>query len=158
MDGAQVTAAGALGAMITPVVLVSASGLLVVSTSNRLARVVDRVRTLAAESEVLRSDASDGAKERKALNLNQIEKLAKRLLLLRGCMFCLYLAIGLLILSSVVIGIMALARIELNSLPVITSLLGAGSMLYASVLLVREANMAVVSTLEEVDFIRARAG
>ena len=33
--------------MITPAVLISASGTLVLSTSNRLTRVVDRVRSLA---------------------------------------------------------------------------------------------------------------
>lgn len=39
--------------MITPAVLISASGTLVLSTSNRLTRVVDRVRTLAREAEAL---------------------------------------------------------------------------------------------------------
>jgi len=35
-----------LGAMITPAVLISASGVLVLSTSNRVGRTVDRVRAL----------------------------------------------------------------------------------------------------------------
>lgn len=42
-----------LGAMITPAVLISASGVLVLSTSNRVSRTVDRVRALAAEAERL---------------------------------------------------------------------------------------------------------
>ncbi len=47
-----------LGAMITPAVLISAGGTLVLSTSNRLSRVVDRVHVLAADAEaVLRSKA-----------------------------------------------------------------------------------------------------
>ena len=42
-----------LGAMITPAVLISASGVLVLSTSNRVGRTVDRVRAIAAEVERL---------------------------------------------------------------------------------------------------------
>jgi hypothetical protein len=42
-----------LGAMITPAVLISAAGTLVLSTSQRLSRVVDRIRVLAAEAERL---------------------------------------------------------------------------------------------------------
>jgi len=37
-------------AMITPAVLISASGTLVLSTGNRLGRIVDRVRVLTAEA------------------------------------------------------------------------------------------------------------
>ena len=42
-----------LGAMITPAVLISACGVLVLSTSNRVGRTVERVRSLAAEVERL---------------------------------------------------------------------------------------------------------
>ena len=42
-----------LGAMITPAVLISACGALILSTSVRLGRVVDRVRALADRFEVL---------------------------------------------------------------------------------------------------------
>lgn len=40
-----------LGAMITPAVLISASGTLTLSTSNRLGRIVDRARVLHTEAE-----------------------------------------------------------------------------------------------------------
>ena len=42
-----------LGAMITPAVLISACGVLVLSTSNRVGRTVDRVRSLASGSRAL---------------------------------------------------------------------------------------------------------
>jgi hypothetical protein len=42
-----------LGALITPAVLISAAGMLVLSTSQRLSRVVDRGRVLATEAERL---------------------------------------------------------------------------------------------------------
>ena len=40
-----------LSAMITPAVLISACGTLIMSTSLRLARIVDRVRELSRETE-----------------------------------------------------------------------------------------------------------
>jgi hypothetical protein len=46
-----------LGAMITPAVLISASGVLVLSTSNRVGRTIDRVRVLATEVERLQMSA-----------------------------------------------------------------------------------------------------
>jgi hypothetical protein len=46
-----------LGGMITPAVLISASGVLVPSTSNRVGRAIDRVRVLAAEVERLQMSA-----------------------------------------------------------------------------------------------------
>ena len=46
-----------LGAMITPALLISASGTLTLSTSNRLGRVVDRIRKLTTEAENLPADS-----------------------------------------------------------------------------------------------------
>ena len=51
------SALAVLSAMITPAILISACGMLVLSTSNRLGRVVDRVRDLADKFE----DPSDNA-------------------------------------------------------------------------------------------------
>lgn len=44
-----------LGAMITPAVLISPSGVLVLSTSNRVSRTVDRVRSLSAKPSAYQS-------------------------------------------------------------------------------------------------------
>lgn len=48
---AEDTPLSLLSAMITPAVLISASGMLILSTATRLARIVDRVRTLARQIE-----------------------------------------------------------------------------------------------------------
>jgi hypothetical protein len=48
-----------LSAMITPAVLISACGALILSTSVRLGRVVDRVRALADRFEELSRTASN---------------------------------------------------------------------------------------------------
>ena len=55
------TPAAVLSAMITPAVLISAAGTLVLSTSNRLSRVVDRIRVLAAEAKAFQSASEASA-------------------------------------------------------------------------------------------------
>ena len=54
-------ASDVLGAMIAPTILVSAVGTLVLSTSNRLSRVVDRVRTLSSQAAHLIDELGSGA-------------------------------------------------------------------------------------------------
>lgn len=146
-----------LGAMITPAVLISASGTLVLSTSNRLSRVVDRVRTLALEAETL--DLDDPAKEpRGELIASQLERLSIRVVLLRNSMTALYVAIGLLVGTSIAVGMAAVLSWEHAWVPIVLGLLGSVALLYGSLLLVREARLAVGSTLQELDFVRGRLG
>jgi hypothetical protein len=145
-----------LGAMITPAVLISASGVLVLSTSNRVGRTVDRVRVLAAEAERLqisRESASDSGSKRKHV-AEQLAQLSKRAVLLRSAMTALYTAIGLLVGTSILVGVVALLQWQYSSLPVVLGFAGACALLYASLLLVREARLAVRSTLQEVSFAR----
>ncbi|MEO6325866.1 MAG: DUF2721 domain-containing protein [Thermoanaerobaculia bacterium] len=144
-----------LSGMITPALLISASGTLVLSTSNRLSRVVDRVRVLTAEAE--RSQAADATVKnarRSRLIARQLEHLASRALLLRASMTALYASIGLLIATSIGVGFAVLLELR-YWVPVALALSGACSLLYGSLLLVREARAAVVSTLEEMAYARS---
>jgi hypothetical protein len=139
-----------LTAMITPAVLISASGTLVLSTSNRLSRVVDRVRTLAKEAAALQQVASaDEVTRRRAFLVRQVRTLTARVSFLRTALTVLYAAIGLFIATSIAVGVVSALRVEVDWLPVSLALVGAGALLYASALLVREARLAVISTLEE---------
>jgi hypothetical protein len=149
------TAAGeVLGAMITPAVLISAAGTLVLSTSNRLSRVVDRVRVLSGEAERARStDGGAITPRRTSLIASQLEQLAKRVVLLRNAMTTLYLAIGLLIATSLGVAVVVLFAWT-NFAAIAPAIAGAGALFYSSLLLVREARLAVVSTLEEMDYVR----
>ena len=133
-----------LGAMITPAVLISASGTLVLSTSNRLSRVVDRVRALAREAEGLVHQP-----ERSKLLADQLPRLAQRALRLRTAMTVLYCAIGLLVGCSLSIGLSGILRTLPAWVPVALGIFGAGALLHASVLLILEARSAVDSTLQE---------
>src|SRR5918996_4294346 len=141
-----------LGAMITPAVLISASGVLVLSTSNRVGRTVDRVRALAAEVERLQispESISPSGSRRKHI-AEQLSQLSERAVLLRAAMTALYTAIGLLVATSIFVGIVALLEWRYSALPLVLGFAGACALLYGSLLLVREARLAVRSTLQEV--------
>ncbi len=148
------TASEVLGAMITPAVLISASGTLVLSTSNRLTRVVDRVRALAAEAELMRKEeAIERIEARRRHISDQLPVLSKRALLLRSALGALYAAIGLLVTTSIAVGIAAAVQWAYGWVPVITGLAGASALLWGSLLLVREARLAIGSTLQEMEFL-----
>ena len=152
-----------LGAMITPAVLISASGVLVLSTSNRVGRTVDRVRALATEVERLQllpesGSVSSGSKASKRKRLaDQLSQLSERAVLLRSAMTALYSAIGLLVGTSILVGVVVLLQWQYSGLPVVVGFAGACALLYGSLLLIREARLAVRSTLQEVSFAREAA-
>jgi hypothetical protein len=152
------SAADVLGAMITPAVLISASGTLVLSTSNRLTRVVDRVRTLSSEAEALLLESESSSHEvtdlRRKLISDQLPRLADRALLLRSALTALYTAIGLLVATSLGVGFIAVLGGRFGWLAVLTGLAGGCMLLYGSILLVREARMAVASNFQEMAFVR----
>jgi MFS family permease len=141
-----------LGAMITPAVLISAAGTLVLSTSNRLTRVVDRVRVLAGEAEHLPAGGRETPKG--ALIADQIPRLARRVLLLRNALTVLYAAIGLLVAASIGVGLSAVLPWHSGWIAIVCGILGACALFGASVLLVREAGLAVSSTLQEMEHLR----
>lgn len=150
-----------LGAMITPAVLISAGGTLVLSTSNRLSRVVDRVRTLAADADRLEpadgppSVRSQREAQKRVLLSSQLRDLWKRAILLRSAIAALYVAIGLLIATSIGVGIFTAFGFDYSFIPITLGMLGTGGLLWATGLLVREARLAIASTLQEVEYAGA---
>src|SRR6201993_4738560 len=88
-----------LTAMITPAVLISACGTMILSTSTRLGRVVDRVREL---SDRLRRLASQEVtveflEEERAMLYDQLDKLTSRSRLLQRALTGFYLAVGVFV-------------------------------------------------------------
>jgi hypothetical protein len=157
-----------LGAMITPAVLISAGGTLVLSTSNRLSRVVDRVRVLAADADRLQPNGgaaiagSDREAKKRTLISNQLRDLWQRAILLRSAIASLYVAIALLIATSIGVGIFTAFGFDYSFIPISLGMLGTGGLLWATGLLVREARLAIASTLEEMEYagavLRGKAG
>ncbi len=142
-----------LGAMITPAVLISAGGTLVLSTSNRLGRIVDRVRVLASAAEELeRNDKRPETARKRALIASQLKDLSRRALMLRSAVAALYVAIGFLISTSMGVGLLTFLGWGYSWLPVSLGLLGVSGLLWGTLLLVREAQLAISSSLEEMQY------
>src|SRR5437667_6903593 len=98
-----------LTSMITPALLISAAGTFILSTSNRLGRVMDRVRAIADKLDDLIHAKADIklVDERKAMLVEQLAKLSRRADILQRMLTVLYLASGPFVASSVAIGVSA---------------------------------------------------
>src|SRR2546428_10811172 len=135
-----------LTAMITPAVLISACGSMILSTSVRLGRVVDRVRSLSDRlEEIVRdNEQTEMNKERQAVIFEQLDKLTSRARILQRCMVTFYLSLGAFVATSVAIGIVAVAGSPGYTLaPGICGLIGALFFFYGSVLFIFEAPVAL---------------
>src|SRR6266566_4584694 len=108
MDGLSSSVA-VLTAMITPAVLISASGTMILSTSTRLGRVVDRVRSLSDRLQELAAGKSSDefAEERRVMLYDQLDKLTSRSRLLQRALTTFYLAVGIFVATSVAIGVVS---------------------------------------------------
>src|SRR5918911_4534055 len=154
MEGLS-SALAVLTAMITPAVLISACGTMILSTSTRLGRVVDRVRSLSDKLEELANKEGEMAlyDERRNVIFSQLDKLTSRARLLQRCMVIFYIAVGIFIATSVAIGVVAVSGTRYHWIPIITGLIGACFLFYGSMLLIFEARLALTTIHMEMDFI-----
>ena len=142
-----------LSAMITPAVLILASGSLIMTTSQRSIRCVDRVRERAAELEALGS-ASDDLSEKKRQHLYaQLLITTRRARLLQKAMSRLYIGISFFIATSVTMGVVALLDVDVGWLPLGFGFVGALLLFSASVYLIIESRLSVTTTHTEMDYI-----
>src|SRR5437588_2432824 len=145
-----------LTAMITPAVLISASGTMILSTSTRLGSVVDRVRALSDRLRSLTSEEKpeEFFEEESAMLYDQLDWLTSRSRLLQRALTTFYLAVGVFVATSVAIGVVAFfERARGAWVPVVMGLIGATFLFYGSMLLVFEARLALSTTHAEMDFI-----
>jgi hypothetical protein len=142
-----------LSAMITPAVLILASSSLLLTTSTRSIRCIDRVRERTDELEKL-GTATDEATERRRKHLyEQLEVNIRRARLLQRAMSRLYLGISFFIGTSVSIGVISLFSAALGWIPLILGFVGAGLLFSASVYLIIESRYAMTTTYAEMDYI-----
>src|SRR5215218_1289469 len=121
------SALAVLTAMITPAVLISAGGALILSTSTRLGRVVDRVRMLIDSfEEMAKMQEEEGVElfeERRSVIFNQLDKLTTRTRLLQRSMRVFYMSLCGFVATSVAIGLVgAVGRPSWAWLPVVLGL------------------------------------
>lgn len=133
-----------LTAMLAPALLMAATGSLLISANNRLARVVDRLRVLLAIRQ------REGVGDNAALEL-QIQRHRRRSnYVLRACMM-LYSGLGAFVGTSLALAIDALSGYRLAGLPTVLGVLGVLCLLVASLYLSLEVRLAVRSFDEELD-------
>lgn len=157
-DSALPETLGVLSAMITPTVLILACGSLLITTSNRLSRVIDRVRELSREIEELAGLPADTTllDERRALLFELLGFAMRRGRLLQRAVTSLYSALGTFLSTSFAIGILALLRSNHATLALILSFIGSALMLFAAILMVMEARIGLASLDLEIEFLRKR--
>jgi hypothetical protein len=142
-----------LGMMITPAVLILASSSLLITTSSRSIRCIDRVRERADELQTLGKGTDEGTERRRQHLYAQLTINTRRARLLQTAMGFLYIGISFFVATSVAIGVVALLHIDMGWIPLILGFIGAGLLFSASVWLIFESRLAVTTTFEEMDYI-----
>ncbi len=141
-----------LTAMITPAVLISACGTLIFSTSNRLGRIVDRVRQLDRLMEQLATSEDTEFREERQLELDrQLSSHAVRTQLIQRALNNFYAALGAFVATTLAIGVVVLIP-AIAWLPSALGFIGILLLFYGCVLLIAEARMALRSVTQEMTF------
>jgi len=143
---------GVLSAMLTPAVLISACGTLILSTSMRLARIVDRVRVLSEMSEQISiGGVRDFVQERRTEVERQLAEHARRAQLIQLSLTSFYVALCLLVATVVSIGLSALLA-SMAWMPSLLGILGSIVLFYGCVMLIAETRLALRSVIREMEF------
>ena len=144
-----------LTAMVTPTLLISATGSLVLSTSTRLGRVVDRARELEKRlgEMIYVEDKSEVPlyEKRVEVIVDLLDKVTSRSRLLQRAMATFYYGLGFFILTSVTIAIAGFFS-SYRLLPIPVGVVGIMFLFYGSLLMLRETRLATATINAEMDF------
>ncbi len=144
-----------LTAMVTPALLISATGSLVLSTSTRLGRVIDRVRQLEERlTELMYSDEKDDIPlydKRVEVIVDLLDKVTSRSRILQRAMATFYYGLGCFILTSVTIAVAAFFS-TYRWVPIPIGIIGIMFLFWGSIYMLRETRMATATINAEMDF------
>ncbi|RZA35088.1 MAG: DUF2721 domain-containing protein [Lysobacteraceae bacterium] len=141
----QYTHYATLTAMLAPAFFLTATASLLLSANNRLARIIDRARTLLKEL----PDVQDPLQ--RALHEQRIAMQRRRSLIILRAGQLLYVAISLFVGTSLAVAADNLLAHRLGMVPTLLAALGVLAMFAASILLARESTLAVKAVNEEMD-------
>ena len=115
-----------LTAMITPALFMTATGSLIISTSNRMSRIVDRIRQLNELADSLGRGKSDldFPSERLEHIAAQLDHLLGRSDRIRQALTLLYLALAMFVGTSLTMGFHVLIGSEILALPTALAIVG----------------------------------
>ncbi|PVY41364.1 DUF2721 domain-containing protein [Pontibacter virosus] len=144
-----------LSAMITPAILIMASGSLILTTSQRLSRSMERVRKLADQYSALtnKETISESDSAEKSFLLELLMRATRRCRLLQRAMTSLYLTLGVFVATSIAIALFDVLNLPYAWAITLLSLLGAGLLFYASLLLIVESRIALQAVDREMDWV-----
>ena len=141
-----------LSAMITPAVLISACGTLIFSTSNRLARIIDRVRDLSRTIEDLSKDeVIDFPEDRLAEVERQLAIHTRRSRLIQRALTTFYLSLSLFVAATVAVGLAAVLKRD-AWIPNLLGIIGTLFLFYGCMMLIAETRLALRSVNSEMAF------
>lgn len=150
-----------LSLMVAPAILTNAASLLAMSTSNRLARAVDRGRELAKQLEQMTDLSSPTAARR----LSDLDAAERRAILLVAALQRFYVAMGGFAVATFVslLGAALAAfgnRVLVQALElagIAAGLLAVGALVHGSITLIRETRIALAVMRERTERIKSRA-
>ena len=141
--------------MVTPALLISATGSLVLSTSTRLGRVIDRVRQLEESlTELMYSDEKADIPlydQRVEVIVDLLDKVTSRSRILQRAMATFYYGLGCFILTSVTIAVAAFFS-TYRWVPIPIGIIGIMFLFWGSIYMLRETRMATATINAEMDF------
>ena len=144
-----------LTAMVTPALLISATGSLVLSTSTRLGRVVDRVRQLEERlNEIIYAEDKESIPlydQRVEVIVDLLDKVTSRSRILQQAMAMFYYGLGMFILTSVTIALVAIIHVY-RWLPIPIGVVGIMFLFVGAMFMIRETWMATATVNAEMDF------
>lgn len=130
--------------MITPVVLIMASSSLILSTSQRLSRSIERSRKVSSIiSDIIRENSSTPRLADVPVLIQQLELSSRRARLLQRAMTSLYITLFFFVASCISIALVYFLSDGYSWFPIALDLIGVGFLCYASVLLVDESRIAL---------------
>ena len=148
----------ALSLIVAPAVLTNASSILILSTSNRLARAIDRARVLATQLE--QPDSIPGRFS--SLRLKEVSSSERRALMLLNALRLFYASLGAFA-AAALSSLLGAALLEsrhpalaatLELIAVGAGFIGVAGLIFGCVLLLRETRIAVLVVSEEARLLR----
>ena len=139
-------------AMIAPALFATATGSLLISTANRIARIVDRIRTIVGLCESHQFEQLDFAEQRRAHFMEELRHLHLRSNRASAAVTLLYMAFCAFAMTSMMIALNAVAGQHLEAVPVLCAVVGVALLIVACVNLVLEARRSLQGNEREVRF------
>jgi hypothetical protein len=148
-----------LSLIVAPAILTNACSLLSMSTSNRLARAVDRARELSKQLE----EPVKGSDAEATRRLNELAAAEQRSVMLLSALRSFYVALGgfatatlVSLLGAVLLRFSGPVVLALEIAAVVAGIIAVGALVHGSLLLVRETRIAVYVLRARAAAVRAR--